>query len=117
MASEVTSIYRVAEVRKKMRKAVIFYVADAPEYNHLMDDLTQECTDAQWEKLCRMIDEADDFLADSDIGTLAQKERMFAKRACRPNRYPTVFDLDDVREKKIAALAKEYKAKGIPFRE
>ena len=47
---------------------------DAPEYTHPMDDLSCKCTDAQWEQLEAMLEEADEFMADSDVGTLAQKE-------------------------------------------
>lgn len=115
MAVTEQSITERAEALKLMRKAVIYYIADAPEYTRLMDDLTQKCTDAQWEKLERMIEEADEFMADSDIGTLAQKERVFAKREKRRNRYPTCFDDDETRASKIALLVTEYERKGIPY--
>ncbi len=104
-----------AEIRKLMRKAVVYYVADAPEWERLMDDLTQVCSDRQWEKVQEMLAEADEFLADSDVGTLCQKEHIFARREKRPDRTPLVFDSDEVRARKLDALRKEFIAKGVKF--
>ncbi len=105
------------EFHKLLRKAVIYYVADAPEYTRVMDDLSVACEEGQWGMVQEALEEADEFLADSDVGTLAQKERIAAKREKRQNRYPSLFDTDEVRAKQIAALAKEYTAHRITFRQ
>lgn len=104
-------------VASKMRRALVYYMAGAPEYEHLMDDLSCECTDGQWEKLCRTIDEADDFMGESEIGTLWQKENLAAKQEKRRSRNPLIFDDEATWKRKMAELAREYRAKGIPFRE
>ena len=106
------------DFKKALRKAIVYYAAGAPEYTGLMDELSVACTDEQWEQVEEAMEEVDAFMAESDIGTLYQKERVAAKREGRPSRYPSVFELDDVkRNTAIAALEKEYKDKGIPFRQ
>lgn len=115
MSEEIISLQDQAEVKKLMRKAVIYYVAGAPEYQRIMGNLKQVCSNAQWEKVCEMIEEADEFLAESDVGTLCQKERIFAKREQRPDRTPLAFDSEKVRAKKLAILRNEFVATGIKF--
>jgi hypothetical protein len=62
--------------------------------------------------------EADEFLADSDVGTLCQKERIFAEREKRASRYPGALETDEkVIQEKIAALAREFRTRGIAFRD
>lgn len=104
------------EIATLMRKAIIYYVADAPEYQSLMDDLSKIATDQQWERLCRWLAEADLFLGESEIGTLAQREKFFAQQEGRPNRFPSIFESDEVYAQKIEQLIEEYQRKGIPFR-
>lgn len=106
-----------ADFQKALRKAIAYYAAGAPEYSHLMDELSIACTDKQWQQIEEAIDEVDEVLSESAIGTLYQKESVAAKREGRPSRYPSVFETDETkRSQMIAALEKDYRAKGIPFR-
>lgn len=100
-----------------MRKAVVYYVTDAPEWERLMDDLTCLCTDVQWEKLLRMIKEADTFLAESEIGNLLQKEALLAKEEKRKDRSPSPFDDQKVRLEKLAVIRDDFVSRGIVFRD
>lgn len=103
------------EFHKLLRKAVAYYTSGAPEYTSVMDQLSMSAEDGQWEMVQEALEEVDEFMADSEIGTLAQKERIFAKREGRQDRYPTCFELDEVRLQKIATLAREYTDRRIKF--
>ncbi len=105
------------EFHKLLRKAVAYYLTDAPEYTSVMDELSSSCEDGQWDMVEEALLEVDEFMAESDAGTLAQKERLAAKRENRPSRYPTCFELDEERYKQIAILEKEYTDRSIKFRQ
>lgn len=109
------SEYPQAEIRKMMRKAVAYYLIDAPERTWLMDELAQVCTERQWEHLTAMLEEADEFRADSDIGLLAQKERVMARREKRQDRSPTSLDDDVTRTRKLAIIREDFRKRGIKF--
>lgn len=105
------------EFHKLLRKAVVYYVAGAPEYTSVMDQLSEHAEDGQWEMVQEALYEADEFMAESDAGTLAQKEEIYADREGRESRWPSVLEPNEVRYQRIATLAREYKQRGIKFRQ
>ncbi len=114
------------EFHRLVRRAVVYYAVDAPEYTATMDELVKACDqeedqeegDRKWDMVLEALHEVDEFMADSDAGTLCQKEQIFAEREGRKNRYPGALETDEeVREAKIATLKREFRSRGIAFRE
>ena len=95
-------------------RVVAYYSAGVRDgsYEHLMDDLTQQCTDEQWERVTATTEQVDEWLAETDQGTTAQKEKLAAKREGRRSRYPNVFEQGTPEaDARIAALRREFGTK------
>lgn len=81
-----------------------------------MNDLTIETNNEQWQLVAPAIREVDEFMAESDAGTLYQKEKVTARKEGRKSRFPSVFLPEEERKPQIAALEQEYRARHIKFR-
>ncbi len=86
----------------------------------VMDNLTMECTDGEWNFVRQMNDFIDELEVDNDLGTLYQVEKVHANREDRPNRYPgiliSLFNSDEKNRQIIQSLADEYTKRGIKFK-
>lgn len=78
------------DFEQKVRKAITYYASGVGDgqYEQLMDELTMSCTDEQWKEVEAALEQVDEWMAETDQATLAQKERVAAKRAGRSSRYP-----------------------------
>lgn len=83
----------IDDFEAKVREAITYYSSGVSDghYERLMDELTTSCSEPQWQDLCRALDQIDEWMADTDQATLAQKERVAARREGRPSRYPGVL--------------------------
>lgn len=104
------------QFHKLLRKAVAYYTSGAPEYTRMMDELSINAEEGQWEMVQEALREVDEFMSESAIGTLAQKEESLAMREGRRSRYPLSFELNEARYEKITALKREFTERGIKFR-
>lgn len=97
------------ELEQKIRQVITYYSAGVEDghYEQLMDELTQSCTDEQWQEVCRVIDEVDVWMAETDKATLAQKERLAALREGRSSRYPGVLVRTLMSKDEINAILRE----------
>jgi hypothetical protein len=94
-----------------VQQAIAYYAAGVNDgsYEHLMDDLTIACSDAQWEALTQYLARVDDWLAQTDKATIAQRECWLAKQEGRKSRFPLVFFQGTPEaDAQIAALSREF---------
>lgn len=80
----------VDDFEAKVREAITYYASGVGDghYERLMDELAVTCSEPQWQELSRALDRVDEWMAETDQATLAQKERVAARREGRPSRYP-----------------------------
>jgi hypothetical protein len=80
----------VDDLEEKIREVITYYAAGVGDghYEQLMDELTNTCSEPQWEEVNRALDKVDEWMAETDQATLAQKERVAARREGRTSRYP-----------------------------
>lgn len=106
----------------KLVEAVTLYSAGI-DHARAMDWLTMECTEYEWKLVCTALDVVDEIHVDNGIGTIYQTEKILSSREHRENRYPPILRLygPDIHkqrsEARIAAIADEFRRKGIKFRE
>lgn len=79
-----------ADFELKLREAITYYASGVSDghYEQLMDELTNTCTEAQWKEVEAALEKVDEWMADTDQATLAQKEDVAARREGRKSRYP-----------------------------
>lgn len=78
---------------EKLREAITYYASGVSDghYEQLMDELSVECSEPQWKEVDRALNQVDEWMADTDQATLAQKEQAAARREGRKSRYPGVL--------------------------
>lgn len=83
----------IDDFEAKVREAITYYASGVSDghYEQLMDELTNTCSEPQWEEVNRALDRVDEWMAETDQATLAQKERVAARREGHPSRYPGVL--------------------------
>lgn len=79
-----------AGLEEKIREAITYYASGVADghYEQLMDELTNTCSEPQWEEVNHALDKVDEWMSETDQATLAQKERVAARREGRASRYP-----------------------------
>ncbi len=86
----------------------------------IMDNLSMECTDGEWNFVCQMNDFIDELEVDNELATLYQVEKVYSERENRRCRYPgilaSIFKSDEENRQIVKSLADEYAKKGIKFK-
>ena len=107
----------IDDFEAKVREAITYYASGVGDghYEQLMDELTNSCSEPQWEELTRALDRVDDWMAETDQATLAQKERAAARREGRSSRYPgalvrTLMSAEEI-NRTLRELEEEYGVK------
>lgn len=103
----------------KLVEAVTLY-SSGIDHSEVMDWLTIECTDSEWDFITEALRRVDEIKVDNGIGTIWQTESILAKREGRKHRYPSIFSgciNQQESDKRKAELASEFRQRGIKFSE
>lgn len=93
-------------------RACVLYAVGSDEYDRHMDMLGQQASGAQWEAVLQILDLTDEWMVDADQATVYQREKVAARRAGRPSRYPGALSQGTPEaDAAIAALEQEYSRK------
>ena len=105
---------------KCLVKALYLY-SNGIDNTPIMDNLSMECTDGEWNFVCQMNDFIDELEVDNELATLYQVEKVYSVRENRNCRYPrilaSIFKSDEENRQIVKLLAEEYTKRGIKFKE
>lgn len=111
-------MYERKEFRTLLLKMAVWYATGAPELHSFFDELTVKCSETQWAQVEETMDKVDEIMAESEIGSLYQKEKVVARREERPPRYPSIFEVNEEKAaRQWRELADDYRKRGIVFKD